>query len=479
MTKKLVNDITSRESNYSQWYTDIITKAELIDYTNMKGFFIMRPYAQAIWENIQNIINIQLKKSGHENVSMPLLMPECLLNKEKDHIAGFNPEVAWVTQGGDNILEEKLCIRPTSEALFSQHFSNIIHSWRDLPKLYNQWCSVIRWEKSTRPFLRSREFLWQEGHTVHSSLTEAKEEVFFILNLYENFINKYLAIPTLKGKKTENEKFAGAEETYTIETMMNDGKILQTATSHYFGNNFSKAFDIKFNDKNNKIKYAFQTSWGISTRLIGSMIMVHSDDNGLILPPKIAPIQVIILPLNNSENIIKMAQTVLNTLDKNNIRSQIDINTKQSIGWKYSEYEKKGIPIRIEIGLKEIENNYLSIVTRYSRKKTLASINDIYNIINKELDNIHNNMYNKAFEYLKKNTIYCESISDIKESLNQHIYLIKSMWCGNVNCELTLKNKFYLTSRFIENEYSKEISNKKCIICNEKANYLVNWGISY
>ena len=354
--KKMVEDITSMEVDFAKWYTDIVKKAELCDYSSVKGCMIVRPYGYAIWENIQHILDAEFKKTGHQNVAMPLFIPESLLQKEKDHVEGFAPEVAWVTHGGSEELEERLCVRPTSETLFCDHYKNIIKSYRDLPKLYNQWCSVVRWEKTTRPFLRTREFLWQEGHTMHETAQDAIEETERILNIYADFCEKDLAMPVVRGKKTDSEKFAGAESTYTIEAMMHDGKSLQAGTSHYFGDNFARAFEIEFQNRENKPQNPHQTSWGVSTRLIGGIIMTHGDDNGLVLPPAIAPIQVIVIPVaQHKEGVIEKAQEVKERLSKQ-FRTDIDISDN-SPGWKFAQYEMKGVPLRLEIGPKDIEQN--------------------------------------------------------------------------------------------------------------------------
>ena len=371
--KKLVREITSMDEDFAQWYTDIVKKAELIDYSSVRGCVIMRPYAQAIWEAVQRNLDAKFKETGHENVAMPLLIPESLLQKEKDHVAGFAPEVAWVTHGGSEELEERLCIRPTSETLFCEHFAKIVRSWRDLPKLYNQWCSVVRWEKTTRPFLRSREFWWQEGHTVHATEDEARAETLQMLNIYADFAENVLAIPVIRGRKTDKEKFAGALETYTIEAMMHDGKALQSGTSHYFGDGFARAFNMQYSDKNNKLAYVHQTSWGLSTRIIGGIIMTHGDDEGMVLPPKIAPIQLVIVPVAaHKEGVLQKAGELAELLKKDGIRLKLDVS-EQSPGWKFAEYEMKGVPVRLEIGPKDIEKGQCVLVSRLSREKVFVT----------------------------------------------------------------------------------------------------------
>ena len=405
---KMVEAITPMDEDFAKWYTDIVKKAELIEYTSVKGCMVIRPYAYAIWENIQKILDGMFKETGHENVCMPMFIPESLLQKEKDHVEGFAPEVAWVTYGGSEKLEDRLCVRPTSETLFCEHYSHIIHSYRDLPKLYNQWVSVVRWEKTTRPFLRSREFLWQEGHTIHATAKEAIEETERMLNVYADFCEKSLAMPVVKGKKTESDKFAGAVSTYAIEALMHDGKALQAGTSHYFGDGFAKAFDIEYTDKENKKVFPHQTSWGVTTRLIGAIIMTHGDDSGLVLPPAIAPIQAVIVPIaQHKEGVLDKANELLESLKACGIRAKLD-DSDNSPGWKFAEYEMKGVPVRIEIGPKDIENNQCVIVTRHNREKTIVSIENLSDIfckvVSDKLQEVHDGMYQKALENRKKKT---------------------------------------------------------------------------
>ena len=390
--KKMVEEITSMEEDFAKWYTDVVKKAELIEYTSVKGCMVIRPYGYAIWENIQKELDREFKALGHENVCMPLFIPESLLNKEKDHVEGFAPEVAWVTYGGNEKLEERLCVRPTSETLFCEHYKAIVHSYRDLPKLYNQWVSVVRWEKTTRPFLRSSEFLWQEGHTIHASAEEAREETIRMLNVYADFCENYLAMPVVKGVKTEKERFAGAEDTYTIEALMHDGKALQSGTSHYFGDGFARAFDIQFTDKDNKLKYPFQTSWGCTTRLIGAIIMTHGDNNGLVLPPKVAPIQVVVIPVAaHKAGVLEKAQELTDRIGKF-CRVKID-TSDNSPGWKFAEYEMKGVPLRLEIGPKDIEKNQCVLVRRDNREKYFVSLDDLETEIPKLLDTVQDGLF--------------------------------------------------------------------------------------
>ena len=401
---KKVESITSMDEDFAKWYTDVVKKAELIDYSGVKGCMVIRPYGYAIWENIQKDMDRRFKETGHENVYMPMLIPESLLNKEKDHVEGFAPEVAWVTIGGSEKLTERLAIRPTSEVLFCEHYAKVINSYRDLPKLYNQWCSVMRWEKTTRPFLRSSEFLWQEGHTMHETAEDAKEETMRMLKVYEDFYRETLAIPAITGKKTEKEKFAGAISTYTIEPMMHNGVALQGGTSHYFGDGFAKAFGIQFTDRENKLANPHQTSWGVSTRMIGAIIMVHGDDNGLVLPPKIAPIQVVIIPIAaHKGGVIEKAKELEAKLKAKGIRVKVD-DSNNSPGWKFAEYEMKGVPVRLEIGPKDIENDQCVLVRRDNSQKIFTPLASLEEEVEKTLDAVHNGLYEKALENLKEKT---------------------------------------------------------------------------
>lgn len=474
--EKLVKEITSMEEDFAQWYTDIVKKADLIDYSSVRGCMILRPYGFAIWELIQKELDKKFKETGHENVYMPMFIPESLLQKEKDHIEGFAPEVAWVTHGGEEKLTDRLCVRPTSETLFCEHYSNIIQSYRDLPKLYNQWCSVVRWEKTTRPFLRSLEFLWQEGHTAHATPEEAEEETIKMLNIYADFCEKYLAMPVIKGQKTDKEKFAGAKATYTIESLMHDGKALQAGTSHNFGDGFAKAFEIQYTDKENKLQYVNQTSWGVSTRLIGGLIMVHSDNNGLVLPPNIAPIQLIILPINiKKEGVLEKAEEIKNSLSSK-FRIKIDSSDK-SAGWKYSEYEMKGVPLRLEIGPRDIENNQCVIVRRDTREKTFVQLDNLEETISEILSNMQNDLYEKALNHRNKNTFSVSNMEEFENLLKQNQGFVKAMWCGNLECENEIKEKIGATSRCIPFEQEK-ISNK-CVCCQKEAKKMVYWGKAY
>ncbi len=473
---KLVQDITAMDDDFAKWYTDVVRKAELIDYSNVKGCMVIRPYGYALWENIQKDLNERFKATGHENVYMPMFIPESLLQKEKDHVEGFAPEAAWVTYGGSEKLQERLCVRPTSETLFCDHYSKIIHSYRDLPKLYNQWCSVVRWEKTTRPFLRSSEFLWQEGHTAHATREEAVEETQRMLNVYADFCRETLAIPVIKGKKTDKEKFAGAEETYTIEALMHDGRALQSGTSHYFGDGFARAFNITYTDADGKEQFVHQTSWGVSTRLIGAIIMVHGDDNGLVLPPKIAPVQCVIVPVaQHKEGVLDRAFALYDEL-KARYSVKIDDSDK-SPGWKFAEYEMKGVPLRIEIGPKDIEKNQAVVVRRDTREKLFVSLDNIADEINNIMEKMQADMLEKAGNIIKTHTYDVKNMDEMKKCSDGHNGFVRAMWCGDLACEEKIKEEAGLTSRCMPFE-QEEISDT-CVCCGKKAKKLVYWGKAY
>ncbi len=476
--KKLVEAITSMDEDFAKWYTDICKKAELVEYTSVKGCMVIRPYGYAIWENIQKILDSMFKATGHENVCMPMFIPESLLNKEKDHVEGFAPEVAWVTHGGSEKLEERLCVRPTSETLFCEHYANIIHSYRDLPKLYNQWVSVVRWEKTTRPFLRSREFLWQEGHTIHATAQEAIEETERMLNVYADFCRDALAIPVVKGKKTESDKFAGAVSTYAIEALMHDGKALQAGTSHYFGDGFAKAFEIEYTDKENKKVNPHQTSWGVTTRLIGAIIMTHGDNNGLVLPPAVAPIQVVIVPIaQHKEGVLDKATELYEKIKALGIRVKLD-DSDNSPGWKFSEYEMKGVPVRVEIGPKDIEAGNCVIATRHNGEKTVIALSDLEEMVQKKLTEVHDGMLKKALENRESKTYACTSIDEIKSVLEANgDGFIKAMWCGDEACEDKVKEETGVGSRCIP--FEQENLSDKCVCCGKPAQCMVYWGNAY
>ena len=474
----MVEDITSMEEDFAKWYTDIVKKAELIEYTSVKGCMVIRPYGYAIWENIQRILDGMFKDTGHENVNMPMFIPESLLQKEKDHVEGFAPEVAWVTHGGSEKLEERLCVRPTSETLFCEHYANIVHSYRDLPKLYNQWVSVVRWEKTTRPFLRSREFLWQEGHTIHATAAEAIEETEKMLGVYADFCEKCLAIPVIKGKKTESDKFAGAVSTYAIEALMHDGKALQAGTSHYFGDGFAKAFGIQYQSRENKLEYPHQTSWGMTTRLIGAIIMTHGDNNGLVLPPAVAPIQAVVIPVaQHKAGVLEKARELEARLKASHIRVKLD-DSDNSPGWKYSEYEMKGVPVRIELGPRDIENNQCVLVTRHNREKTVVSLDELEHAVGEKLKEVHDALYNAALENRERRTYACTSLEEITKTLEEKgDGFVKAMWCGDEECEDKVKEVTGVGSRCIPLE--QEQLSDTCVCCGKKAKYMVYWGKAY
>lgn len=474
--KKMVEEITSMEEDFAKWYTDVVKKAELIEYTSVKGCMVIRPYGYAIWENIQKELDREFKALGHENVCMPMFIPESLLNKEKDHVEGFAPEVAWVTYGGNEKLEERLCVRPTSETLFCEHYKAIVHSYRDLPKLYNQWVSVVRWEKTTRPFLRSREFLWQEGHTIHATAEEAREETIRMLNVYADFCENYLAMPVVKGVKTEKERFAGAEDTYTIEALMHDGKALQSATSHYFGDGFARAFDIQFTDKDNKLKYPFQTSWGSTTRLIGAIIMTHGDNNGLVLPPKVAPIQVVVIPVAaHKAGVLEKAQELTDRLSKF-CRVKID-TSDNSPGWKFAEYEMKGVPLRLEIGPKDIEKNQCVLVRRDNREKYFVSLDNLETEIPKLLDTVQDGLFQAALARRANMTYTAKTLDELKDIADNKPGFIKAMWCGDRACEEKLKEYAGVSSRCIP--FEQEHIADTCVCCGKPADKMLYWGKAY
>ncbi len=476
--KKMVEQITSMDVDFAQWYTDVVKKAELADYSGVKGCMIIRPYGYAIWENIQRELDTRFKALGHENVYMPMFIPESLLQKEKDHVEGFAPECAVVTIGGQNTLSERLIVRPTSETLFCDHFKNIIQSYHDLPKLYNQWVNVVRWEKTTRPFLRTSEFLWQEGHTMHETEAEAREETLQMLRVYEEFYLNCLAIPAITGQKTEKEKFAGAVETYTIEPMMHNGVALQGGTTHYFGQGFAKAFDITFTGRDNTINYPHQTSWGVSTRMIGAIIMAHGDDNGLILPPRIAPIQVVIIPVaQHKEGVLEKAKELKARLASLGIRVRLD-DSDQSTGWKYSQYEMKGVPVRLEIGPRDIEEGKCVLVSRVSREKNFVSLDDLENEVTKMLDTVHCELVERARVNLAEKTHTATTYEEFLDVAENKPGFIKAMWCGDSECEDKLKDATGgVKSRCIP--FEEEHISDVCVCCGKPAKKMVVWGRQY
>ena len=470
-----VNAITSRDENFADWYTDIIKQADLVDYSSVKGSMIIRPYGYAIWENIQSVLDKEFKRLGHQNLQMPMFIPESLLNVEKEHVKGFAPEVAWVTHGGSEPLDERMCVRPTSEVLFCDHFKKIIKSYRDLPLLYNQWCTIVRWEKTTRPFLRSREILWQEGHTMHATEQEAREETKRMFKVYEDFQKNYLALPVIVGRKTEKEKFAGAKETYTIEAMMYDGVALQNGTSHYFGQGFAKAFGIEYLDKDNKLVNPYQTSWGVTTRMIGAIIMTHSDDNGLVLPPKIAPIKIVLIPIGKDEKVMDTIKNLKEKLEGKEITSIID-DSEKSPGFKFAEAEVKGYPIRLELGARDLEAGLVTLVRRDTLEKIQIPLENVTIKIEELLENIQENLYNRALE--RRNTMLYEAntYEEFKNIAMNKPGFIKINWCGNMACEEKIKEETGLKSRCILEE---EQPDGNCVVCGNSGKHKIYFGKQY
>lgn len=475
--KKLVEAITSMEDDFAQWYTDVVLKSDLVDYTSVKGCMVIKPAGYAIWENIQHELDSRFKETGVENVYLPMFIPESLLQKEADHVEGFAPEVAWVTHGGLEPLQERLCVRPTSETLFCDLYSREIHSHRDLPRVYNQWCSVVRWEKTTRPFLRSREFLWQEGHTAHATAQEAEERTIQMLNLYADFCEQVLAIPVIRGRKTDKEKFAGAEATYTIESLMHDGKALQSGTSHNFGDGFAKAFNIQYSDKDNKLKYVHQTSWGMTTRMIGAIIMVHGDNSGLKLPPRIAPTQVMIVPIRqDAEGVMEHAEELMASVKAAGARVKIDSSDKTP-GWKFSEQEMRGIPLRIELGPKDIEKGQAVIVRRDTREKLIVPFAEIPAKVTELLETIQQDMFDRALTHRDAHTYDATTYEEFQKTINEKPGFIRAMWCGDQACEDKIKEDTAATSRCIP--FKQETLSDTCVCCGKKATKMVYWGRAY
>mgnify|MGYP001093869133 CR=1 FL=1 len=475
--KNFVKEITNIDENFAQWYTDIVLKAELADYTDTKGCIAIRPYGYAIWENIQNYADRKFKETGVKNTYFPVLIPESLLQKEKDHVEGFAPEVAWVTEAGGEKLDEKLCVRPTSETIFTTMYSKWLKSWRDLPFVYNQWCSVLRWEKETRPFLRSREFLWQEGHTIHETAKEAQERTLQMLNIYADIAENLLAIPVIKGIKTESEKFAGADETYTIEAMTYDGKALQSGTSHYFGQNFTKPFNVVFQNREGKQEYAYQTSWGISTRLIGAVIMAHGDDRGLKLPPYVAPIQVVIVPIAQEKGNVKEEAEKLNEKLKNKFRTELDLRDNYSVGYKFNDWEMRGVPVRVEMGPKELENGEVTLTRRDNFEKVTVKLENIEEEVTKLLEDIHKSMFEACKKRLEEKTTIAHNMEELQKNLEENQGYVKTMWCGSRECEDKVKEITGAPSRCMP--FKQEHLGDTCVCCGKKADKMVVWGRQY
>lgn len=474
--KQFVEKVTAMEDDFGKWYTDVVKQAELVDYGSVRGTMIIKPYGFAIWENIQEEFDKKFKETGHTNVYFPLFIPESLLQKEKDHIEGFAPEVAWVTHGGDEELEERLVVRPTSEVLFGEYYSKNIHSYRDLPMLYNQWANVVRWEKTTRPFLRSLEFLWQEGHTCHATKQDAEEETRRMLDIYADVCEKYLAIPVVKGKKTEKERFAGAEYTLTIESLMHDGRALQSGTSHYLGTGFAEAFDIQYLNKEGKQQYVHQTSWGVSTRIMGALIMVHGDNRGLVVPPRIAPTQAMIVPIaQHKEGVLDKAYDLRDQL-KDIVRVDIDASDNMP-GWKFNESEMKGYPVRIEIGPKDIEKEQVVLVRRDTGEKEFVAMSELEERIPALLEDIQQGLYDKALKHREEKTYQAKTMEAFKQTLDQHAGFIKAMWCGDLACEEKIKEDTGATSRCIP--FEQEKVSDTCVCCGKEAKEMVYWAKAY
>ena len=475
--KKLVKAITPMDEDFAQWYTDVVKQAELVKYSSVKGCMMMRPAGYAIWENIMQQLDARFKETGVENVGMPLFIPESLLQKEKDHVEGFAPEVAWVTHGGNEKLEERLCVRPTSETLFCELYKDIVESYRDLPKVYNQWGTVVRWEKTTRPFLRTTEFWWQEGHTAHATAEDAMDRTIQMLNVYADFVQDVLAIPVLKGQKTDKEKFAGAEATYTIEAMMHDGKALQSGTSHYFGTGFAEAFGIQYSDKDNQLKYVHQTSWGLSARVIGALIMVHGDDSGLVLPPRIAPTQVMVIPIaQHKPGVLEKANELNEVLKAAGLKVKVDDSDK-SPGWKFSEQEMRGIPVRVEIGPKDMEQNQAVIVRRDTREKKIVSLDTLAESVKEMLDTMQHEMFERAKERLYSNIRDAKTYDEFKDLIANKPGFVRTMWCGGLDCEMKIKEDTSATSRCMP--FEQEQISDVCVCCGKPAKKLIYWGKAY
>ena len=476
--QEFVTHITPREEDFSQWYTDVILKTDLVDYAPVKGCMVIKPYGYGIWENIQRELDTRFKATGHKNAYFPLFIPETLLRKEAEHVEGFAPEVAWVTRGGSEELAEPLVVRPTSETIICAMYAKWIQSYRDLPVLYNQWCNVVRWEKSTRPFLRTSEFLWQEGHTVHATKEEAQEETLKMLGVYKEFAENVLAIPVVTGQKTEKEKFAGALKTYTMEAMMQDGKALQAGTSHNLGQHFSKVFDIQFLDRDGQLKYGWQTSWGVSTRLIGAIIMVHGDERGLVLPPKVAPIQVIIVPIAiHKEGVVDKAREVYQKIAAAGIRVELDDRDTQSPGWKFNEWELKGVPLRLEIGPRDIENNQVVLVRRDNFEKKFVPMDNMIQAIQDLLVEVHDGVYQKALKMRENYTSVARDFDEFKEIMKEKEGFVKAMWCGARECEDNIKAETGATSRCIPFEQEHLADN--CVYCGKPAKHMVYFAKAY
>jgi prolyl-tRNA synthetase len=477
--ERFVTEITPKSEDFSRWYTEIIRKAELADYAPMKGMMIIRPYGFAIWENIQRLLDDRIKETGHVNAYFPMFIPETFLQKEIDHLEGFSPEVAWVTKGGAEELEERLAVRPTSEAIIGHMYAKWIKSWRDLPVLINQWANIVRWEKVTRLFLRTTEVLWQEGHTAHETFEEAEHETLMILDLYKDFVESELAIPVVPGKKTERERFAGAHETYAIEALMSDGKALQMGTTHNLGQHFSKVFNIRFEDRDQKLQYVWQTSWGVSTRLVGSVIMAHGDDSGLKFPPRIAPLQIVIIPIslgNWKQEVLPIAQKLERDMKQLGWRAKLDAREEFTPGWKFSEYEMRGVPIRIEIGPRDIRQNQAIVVRRDTMAKEAVTLDSLQEKVAQLLSDIQDSMLENARKFLSENTHEVDNYQDFKSVLESKRGFIKAFWCGAQDCEDKIKEETMATIRVVPLEQKGK---GKCVLCQADAGQKVYFARAY
>ena len=475
--QEFVKEITPRSEDFSKWYTDVILRTDMVDYAPVRGCMVIKPYGYAIWELIQAALDKRFKETGHQNVYMPMLIPESLLLKEAEHVEGFAPEVAWVTMGGGEVLEERLAIRPTSETIFCTMYAKWVQSWRDLPMKYNQWCSVMRWEKTTRPFLRTSEFLWQEGHTIHETEEEAQEETLKMLDVYREVVQSVLAVPVICGRKSDKEKFAGARATYSIEAMMHDGKALQAGTSHNFGTNFAEAYGIQFLSKDGKLEYVNETSWGVSTRLIGAIIMTHGDDRGLRLPPKVAPIQVVILPIaQHKEGVLDRARALKEELESAGLRVTLDDRDTYSAGWKFNEWEMKGVPLRLELGPRDIENGVATCVRRDTLEKSAMPLEHIAASAKSLLDEIQESMFAQAREFMDAHTYVAANLGELEQGVQNGF--VKAAWCGERACEEAVKEKFNASTRNMPFDQSA-LPSETCVVCGKPAHKLIYFAKAY
>lgn len=480
--ERLVKQVTAKSDDFSTWYAEIIRKSELADYSPMKGMMVIRPHGYALWENIQRGLDLRIKASGHVNAYFPLFIPESFLQKEAEHVQGFSPEVAWVTIGGKEELEEKLAVRPTSEAIIGHMYAKWIKSWRDLPVLINQWANIVRWEKVTRPFLRTTEFLWQEGHTCHATAEEAEAETLKILALYKEFCETELAVPVLEGRKSTREKFAGAQMTYAIEALMSDGKALQMGTSHNLGQHFSKAFDIKFEDRSQTLQYVWQTSWGMTTRTIGALVMVHGDDSGLRLPPRVAPVQVVIVPITLGDwkaTVLPVAERVERELRERGLRVALDAREESTPGWKFSEYEMRGVPLRLEIGPRDVKAGTAVAVRRDSRAKESVPLSGLAGRVPALLDEIQKSLFDQALAFREANTRGAATYAEFKAIMDGDRGFIRALWCGGDACEDRIKEETQATIRVLPLKEEEPPAGGVCICCGGPARTSAVFAKSY